>query len=62
MNCVDKYANTNQMIMKTYVEVQSVINEKRMAEYNAQQQQLELQQQQQKQEQLITSDSAEVPS
>lgn len=43
---MDKYANTNQVIMKTYVEVQGVINDKRMAEYNSQL--LEMQQQQEK--------------
>ncbi|CAG9808293.1 unnamed protein product [Chironomus riparius] len=39
-NCVDKYANTNQLIMKTYVEVQGKINEKRMEEFTKQQQEL----------------------
>lgn len=42
--------------MKTYVEVQSVINEKRMAEFTAQQQQLELQQQQQ--QEVTTTESS----
>ena len=34
--CVDKFAKVNQRLMTTYVEVQSSINEKRMAEYEAQ--------------------------
>jgi 5'-3' exonuclease len=47
--------------MKTYVEVQSVINEKRMAEYNAQlQQQENLLKEQQQQQELATN--AETPS
>lgn len=46
-NCVDKYANTNQQIMKTYVEVQGKINEKRMEEYTKQQELLEKQAQEQ---------------
>lgn len=55
-NCVDKFANTNQLMMKTYVEVQGKINEKRMEEYQ-QQQQLLIDQQQQQQQQV-----EEVPS
>ncbi|KAG5671976.1 hypothetical protein PVAND_002140 [Polypedilum vanderplanki] len=35
-HCVDKFANTNQLIMKTYVEVQGKINEKRMEDFNNQ--------------------------
>lgn len=60
---MDKYANTNQAIMKTYVEVQSVINEKRMAEYNSQLQQQQenlLKEQQQAQQEIATN--AESPS
>lgn len=34
--CVDKFAQTNQRMMTTYVEVQSRINEKRMQEYENQ--------------------------
>lgn len=34
--CVDKFANVNQRMMGTYVEVQSEINERRMKEYEEQ--------------------------
>ncbi|XP_070503344.1 mitochondrial import inner membrane translocase subunit Tim10B-like [Chironomus tepperi] len=52
-NCVDKYANANQLVMKTYVEVQGKINEKRMEEFTKQQELL----QNQVQEQQIESNS-----
>lgn len=46
-NCVDKFANANQLVMKTYVEVQGKINEKRMEEFTKQQELLEKQTQEQ---------------
>lgn len=64
-NCVDKFANTNQLVMKTYVEVQSKINEKRMEEFTKQQEQLQqqnLEQQQTEANNLITQQSEEPPS
>ena len=56
---MDKFANTNQAIMKTYVEVQSVINEKRMEDYNAQlqQQQENLLKEQQQQQEVTNSEN-----
>jgi len=49
-NCVDKFANANQLVMKTYVEVQGKINEKRMEEFTKQQELLEKQTQEQQNE------------
>lgn len=56
-HCVDKFANTNQLIMKTYVEVQGKINERRMEDYNRQIQQ---QQQQQENQALQTETNTEI--
>lgn len=57
--CVDKFAKVNQRLMSTYVEVQSSINEKRMAEYENQIKEAEAQAiaaQQQEQQQLETQE------
>lgn len=48
--------------MKTYVEVQSVINEKRMADYNAQLQQQQEQQLKDQQQQELATNVSETPS
>lgn len=48
--CVDKFAKVNQRLMKTYVEVQSKINEKRMIEYENQLKQAEAESQAQQPE------------
>jgi len=41
-HCVDKFASVNQRLMGTYIEVQSSINEKRMADYEQQMKEAEL--------------------
>ncbi|CAO1401846.1 unnamed protein product [Diamesa hyperborea] len=44
IHCVNKFANVNQRLMGTYVEIQTQLNTKRMAEYE---ENLKLQQEQQ---------------
>lgn len=51
--CVDKFANVNQRMMGTYVEVQGTINERRMKEYEEQLKQAEALAAQEQQNQLI---------
>lgn len=51
--CVDKFANVNQRMMTTYVEVQGTINERRMKEYEEQLKQAEALAAQEQQNQLI---------
>ncbi|XP_058120810.1 mitochondrial import inner membrane translocase subunit Tim10B [Anopheles ziemanni] len=50
-NCVLKFTNVNQRLLKVYVGVQADINQKRMSEFEAQQAKLLAEQQQQQQQQ-----------
>ncbi|XP_058462695.1 mitochondrial import inner membrane translocase subunit Tim10B [Malaya genurostris] len=52
-SCVGKFTNVNQRLMQVYVGVQSQINERRMVEFEAQQQKL-IEQQQQQESQLAS--------
>ncbi|XP_050075927.1 mitochondrial import inner membrane translocase subunit Tim10B [Anopheles maculipalpis] len=63
-NCVLKFTNVNQRLLKVYVGVQADINQRRMAEVEAQQAKMmaEAQQQQQQQQQAALESTAEAAS
>ncbi|XP_065088149.1 mitochondrial import inner membrane translocase subunit Tim10B [Ochlerotatus camptorhynchus] len=51
-NCVAKFSNVNQRLMKVYVGVQTDLNQRRMVEFEAQQAKLQEAQKQQEQTQV----------
>uniref|UniRef100_A0A3F2YWL7 Mitochondrial import inner membrane translocase subunit n=1 Tax=Anopheles epiroticus TaxID=199890 RepID=A0A3F2YWL7_9DIPT len=53
-NCVLKFTNVNQRLLKVYVDVQSDINQRRMAEVETQQAKMLAEAQQQQQQQQAT--------
>lgn len=61
-NCVLKFTNVNQRLLKVYVGVQSDINQRRLAEVETQQAKMVAEAQQQQQQEQQAAAAAAVPA